>query len=313
MPLPSAVFLPQDRQRICPNRCPGRRGPPRTPCVSPTVVGPTTVAGRTRNVSGGFDSRLVGCVLAPARAAGSSTSTNATRVNGARHHLAKSCEKSPKVPAILLACVTTSRRLSPMRAGSHYPPLASYGQALAFRETQPSVGSSSDTDRIADVALISVIATGTVGVLGSAGAVYAQQVSLKINERQRRDSWHEDLRGVLDDASQLAAMTRVSTSQAPTFGDVVSHYDKAWADISKQLGRLGIRLGPDSEVYKQYDQVRELANSVSYLASQFAPDRTTVGLSPNDEKEKEFLAEYRRLDAAVDQFLTAAAAVTHID
>ena len=61
-----------------------------------------------------------------------------------------------------------------------------------------------DNSAVADVAVISVVASGTVGILGAASGFYGQRVTLHNEREQRQEGRRDDLRAVLDEAAEGA-------------------------------------------------------------------------------------------------------------
>jgi hypothetical protein len=57
---------------------------------------------------------------------------------------------------------------------------------------------------MADVAALSVVSSGVVGILGALAGFYGQHVALSNEEARRRDARQHDLRDVLDDAATIA-------------------------------------------------------------------------------------------------------------
>jgi hypothetical protein len=115
---------------------------------------------------------------------------------------------------------------------------------------------------VADPAILSVVFTGTVGVLGAATATTGHFVTLRNEERKRREARREDLRAVLDDAVKLAMEFERSFDEEQTVGDLLKHLNVLVTRGPVQLGRIGVRLGPDSDEYGAYARFVEAVTAV---------------------------------------------------
>ena len=190
------------------------------------------------------------------------------------------------------------------------------------RLTQPRAGAQApkvDNQRVADVALISVIASGTVGVLGAAGAFYAQRVSLTIDRHRRHEARLEDLRSILDHAAQAAMKLNVPLEAADDrpIRSYAPAVDQVQREVETHLARIGVRVGPESRVYTEfarirdagtalYDALRGLPDSVTTSLIALPPDeiatRLALALSPAGEDAKE---ELERLQPSLDAVTNA--------
>jgi hypothetical protein len=152
-----------------------------------------------------------------------------------------------------------------------------------------------DNPHVADIAVVSVITSGTVGVLGAAGAVYAQRVTLKVEDRKRQAAWRDDVRHVLDDAAQTAMSfdLPIEDEDKPvrTYGVEI---DKTKAVMDRQLGRIGVRVGPESDVYREYARIRQAATGLERAIRTIPPVVTTSWAYLSQEEQ---IKEVEHLDA----------------
>jgi hypothetical protein len=121
---------------------------------------------------------------------------------------------------------------------------------------------------MADTALVSVVISGAVGVLGLGVAALgqrrmAQTEELKLRaataeeQQKRREARRDDLRQVIDDAAKTAMSIRVAAS-AEELGDrqaAVQEIRDVVLGAHEHLARIGVRVGPDHELYTRYQDV----------------------------------------------------------
>lgn len=166
---------------------------------------------------------------------------------------------------------------------------------------------------MADVAVISVVSSGVVGLLGAASGIYAQRVTLRNERAKRLESRREHLRTVLSEAATVAMDAEPSTG-APeqSVRALALLVDAQAGPLSQQLARIGVLLGPDSQVFTTYEQIRHCAAVLELVLSQMPPEVTSGDLL-NRSGEPEIKPHFDRMDehaqalrAAVSSFLSAA-------
>lgn len=167
---------------------------------------------------------------------------------------------------------------------------------------------------VADVALISVITSGTVGVLGAAGAIYGQRVSIRLDKSKRQDAWRDDIRSVLDDAAKCAMVFNLPTNTESRAGDVAFELENLRVEMEKQLGRLGVRLGPEATVYQTYAEIRDAVQSLADATSDLPSDTILNALKDHAQALQEPIEQAVQaltdMETAIQQFLAAAAELT---
>jgi hypothetical protein len=121
---------------------------------------------------------------------------------------------------------------------------------------------------MADAAVLSVIFSGAAGLTGLALAAHGQHrvaetEHLKLSaahreeQRKRLETRREDLLGILDEAAKTAMSIRVASS-AEELGNqraAVQEVRNVVLGAHEQLARLGVRVGPDHELYACYQDV----------------------------------------------------------
>ena len=162
---------------------------------------------------------------------------------------------------------------------------------------------------MADVAIISVISSGVVGVLGTASAVYGQCNTLQ-NEREKRiEARRDDLRGVLDEAATFAmGFLRPFGDAEATTGKGSSEIFELAADFHKVQARVGIRLGTDSGPSRTLAEVLGGVQLVFYALHAVPSDRTLAQLAHAANESPAAGEAYQRAEDAIEQLnrLTAA-------
>jgi hypothetical protein len=126
----------------------------------------------------------------------------------------------------------------------------------------PSARRGKLRDALADPAVLSVIFTGTVGVLGAATAAAGHLVTLRNEDHKRREARREDVRSVLDDAAAIALRSEHELTPAQTFREISDRISEDRAAIATQLGRLGVRVGPSHAVYRHLDRYEDLLGRI---------------------------------------------------
>ncbi|MFZ0087902.1 MAG: hypothetical protein WAL63_00240 [Solirubrobacteraceae bacterium] len=129
---------------------------------------------------------------------------------------------------------------------------------------------------MADVALISVITSGTVGVLGAVSGFYAQRVALHTEKSRRLEARREDLRSILSEAGGVAmGCNPAASSWDSRMRENAVLMDKVTADMQLHRARLGVRVGPSSRAFVTYQLLEERIH-VLENALRHAPRDLTV-------------------------------------
>jgi len=169
----------------------------------------------------------------------------------------------------------------------------------------------SDTRVVADPATLGVIFTGTVGVLGAGSATVGHFITSRNEEAKRKEARRNDLREVLDDAAKAAMdFEKPIDFHAATCGAVSGRVDEAVVDIHRQLGRLGIRVGPGSKVYSRYERIRDGGLALHYVLIKEDPDQAYLPmLNEKPAVAKQIYEHIETMRKAIEPFLAAAAEV----
>jgi hypothetical protein len=170
---------------------------------------------------------------------------------------------------------------------------------------------------VADVAVISVISTGVVGILGAATAMYGQRTTFATEREKRREARRDDLRGVLDGAAADAiAYQRPLADDEATQGSILVQIEQLGPELVKHQARIGVRLGTQSAVYLRYYEVvaatGTLANKVAALPSELTMDETAASedARPAWERAKSATDD---LNARIEAFFNAASELVGVD
>jgi hypothetical protein len=108
---------------------------------------------------------------------------------------------------------------------------------------------------MADPAVLSVIFTGTVGVMGAATAATGNWLTARNEERKRQEARREDLRDVLDEAAKSAMIGHRSVAPDLTCREMADLLRDAQNAATDQLARIGVRRGPDAPLYREYERI----------------------------------------------------------
>jgi hypothetical protein len=170
---------------------------------------------------------------------------------------------------------------------------------------------------VADVAVLSVISTGVVGVLGAATALYGQRASFVTEREKRREARREDLRGVLDGAAAEAnAFRRPLADDEATQGSILVQIEKLVPELVDYQARIGVRLGTQSPVYLRFAEVvaatGDLAIKVYALPSDLTMDQTAASAEARPAWERAKSAN-DELNACIEAFFNAAAELVGVD
>jgi hypothetical protein len=162
---------------------------------------------------------------------------------------------------------------------------------------------------VADVAAISVISSATVGVLGVLGTIYGQRVTLRNEDAKRQEARRDDLRAVLDDAAKAAVSftqnIRFATATVESFAGQI---ETAGYEMTAQLARLGVRIGPDAEVFAAYDAASRAMERLWLLTSELPSDTVISAVTDDPAVPTRFHAIFEAetaLSQATERFLTA--------
>jgi len=167
-----------------------------------------------------------------------------------------------------------------------------------------------------DVAVVSVVSSGLVGLLGAFGGFYAQRVTLANERCKRLEERRADLRAALA-AAATAAMTANRPIEADcSVSDSATEYLLRIDAMEPHLGQLGIRLGPRSPAYQTYSSLRDrLFELEAFFVA--APSELThrhvmkavAGEASHDPALEPLLQAIEAAQDAEDAFLEAAAAI----
>jgi hypothetical protein len=123
---------------------------------------------------------------------------------------------------------------------------------------------------MADPAVVSVVATGTVGVLGAAFGALNPWFTRKSQVEERLEGRRNDFRAVLDEAAGVLGKAVGTVEQVSVilssegFATWDSHVADSLVDdvraVRAHSARLGVRLGPSDPIYDRYNRaLRALA------------------------------------------------------
>jgi hypothetical protein len=170
---------------------------------------------------------------------------------------------------------------------------------------------------MADIAVISVVSSGIVGVLGAAGGVYAQRVTLRVDERKRLEERRSDLRTVLDQAAVVgmsvldAFEVRGDEPGLPALKNAIAEVKRVSSAIVQQRARLGVRVGPGSALYREYAAFADAVAAVT--ASLQSLERAASGQEDVAEPRSEAVTAARTAREAFGRFLAQAAGLAGLD
>lgn len=132
---------------------------------------------------------------------------------------------------------------------------------------------------MADAAIVSVIASGTVGVFGAALGALGPWFSRKNERDKRAEERRNDLRIVLDEAAQVLAsvLSRLpvgSDAEQTDLQRFARELSAAITGVRAHSARLGVRVGSRGDVYLIYDMALETLVRTQWLSQ--ANDRRGV-------------------------------------
>jgi hypothetical protein len=167
---------------------------------------------------------------------------------------------------------------------------------------------------MADVALLSVVSSGVVGVLGGATGIYGQRVSLRNETSKRLEARRDDLRTILSDAAAVAMGANPPSGQRDLdLRELAAALDTVASEMELQRARLGVRVGPRSSVFLAYRELElEIINLEAVIWE--APSGLTVhgirnpdvGLDENERAAAEAIATaYRAIYKCLGRFFDA--------
>jgi len=170
---------------------------------------------------------------------------------------------------------------------------------------------------VADVAVISVVSTGVVGVLGAATAMYGQRTTFASEQEKRREARRDDLRGVLDGAAAeaIAYQRPLRDDEAPQ-GTILVQIEQLVPELVKHQARIGVRLGTQNAVYLRFSEVvaatARLAHKVAALPSELTMLETA---SSEDHRPAWEQAESANddLNTCIETFFNAASELVGVD
>jgi hypothetical protein len=187
----------------------------------------------------------------------------------------------------------------------------------ASADSAGSVRITQDAQGVADPAALSVVFTGTVGILGAATAATGHFVTLRNEDRKRQEGRREDLRVALDDAARLAMEIDQAFEEDQTVVDVLKYLATLRSRLPIQQGPIGVRLGPDSDEYKAYARFVEAVAAVDSAFEQLprdaliTPDGITaatrqLGFQKGSEVVTALNTSTSDAKAALNEFMAAA-------
>jgi len=136
---------------------------------------------------------------------------------------------------------------------------------------------------MADVAALSVVSSGIVGVLGAVAGFYGQRVALSNEEAKRKETRRDDLRDVLDEAAKVALGTTVPARLYDlTVGEIGAWLEQTAESTSAPQARLGVRVGPDADIYVAYDALKITLADASLTFRALPQDMTFEDLLSSD-------------------------------
>jgi hypothetical protein len=170
---------------------------------------------------------------------------------------------------------------------------------------------------VADVAVISVISTGVVGVLGAATAMYGQRTTFATERERRREARRDDLRAVLDGAAAEAnAFRRPLADDEATQGSILVQIEKLVPELVDYQARIGVRLGTQNAIYLSFSEVvaatGNLATKVAALPSELTMDEAAASEDAQPAWERAESAN-DDLNACIEAFFNAASELIGVD
>jgi hypothetical protein len=169
---------------------------------------------------------------------------------------------------------------------------------------------------MADVAVISVIASGAVGVLGAAGGFYAQRVTLRNEDAKRVEARRDHLRNVLSQAAATAMGADIPVDRPVR--ELAAMMDKVVVDMSIEGSRIGVLVGPKASVYVEYMKLQAAVSALEFALRTAPPEVTpeAYGAREHSGLDENLRAAVISLDEvvvgvhdALEMFLTSAAAL----
>lgn len=166
---------------------------------------------------------------------------------------------------------------------------------------------------MADVALISVISSGAVGVLGGMSGFYGQRVTLHNARAQRMEARRDDLRAVLTEAADAAMRwTRPAEALDTAVRERAAVIDAVTTDMQRHLANLGVRLGTGSPAYSAYQRLQRAMFALEDSLRESPAELTIAALRNPTDLRRDLRAraqEVAALSAAVyasrDDYLDA--------
>ena len=162
---------------------------------------------------------------------------------------------------------------------------------------------------VADVAVISVVSSGVVGVLGAATAMYGQRMTSVTEREKRLEARRDDLRSVIDGAAEaaMAFVREMLAGDERTLGVMAQRIEGSLPELARHQARVGVRVGTESDVYTSYDK---LASAIDDLrGTLFRSPLATMTLAEANRQPGDALEEAAsamdKVDEANDAFLDA--------
>jgi hypothetical protein len=164
---------------------------------------------------------------------------------------------------------------------------------------------------VADVAVISVISSGVVGVLGAATGLYGQSLTFVTERDKRREARRDDLRSVLDQAAEAVTMFQkaFSRDQEPKVGEIAQSVQGVLPELSRCHARIGVRVGTESAVFKSYENLADGFARLHVCLAELRQDVTFVELDAETDAYRAGSAALTEAKKLTDTFLNTAAKV----
>jgi hypothetical protein len=93
-----------------------------------------------------------------------------------------------------------------------------------------------------------------------------------MERRKLEEERKHDLRAVIDEAATAGVRRSDVILLATTFGEISDELARSRGLISAQQGRLGVRVGPDSDVYLAYEDLDTALSQLEHAANDLPRD-----------------------------------------
>jgi hypothetical protein len=171
---------------------------------------------------------------------------------------------------------------------------------------------------MADVAVISVISSAVVGILGAASGLYGQRMTLGSEREKRLEARRDDLRSCLDDAAAtaIAFLRPFFADPEVTLGTISGELEKLLPELGRHQARIGVRVGTGNAVASQFDEIVgttwHLADQIRMLPSEMTVDEARAS-QDHDEAYQKASRMVDDLNDRLNEFFDAAAKLVGVD